>query len=83
MNGNTKLGCERCSRLIKKTLVFKKQGKKDTVFKKQANFQCGIQCWYPHIFIMQPTASLQRTADKATSKNLFFCRKQQGAIRTD
>ena len=41
-----------------------------------------FQCWYPHTFTMQPTTPLQRTADKATSKN-FFSRKQQGAIRTD
>ena len=31
-----------------------------------------FQCWYPHTFIMQPTGPLQRTADKATSKNLKF-----------
>ena len=55
------------------------------VFKKQVNVQCGIQCWYPHTFIMQPTAPLQRTADKATSKNLkfSFLENNKGAIRTD
>ena len=54
------------------------------VFKKQVYVQCGIQCWYPHTFIMQPTAPLQRTADKATSKNLnFFFSKITGAIKTD
>ena len=44
-----------------------------------------FQCWYPHTFIRHPTVSLQKTADKTTSKNLklFFFRKQQGAIRTD
>ena len=36
-----------------------------------------FQCWYPHTFIMQPTAPLQKTADKATSKNFLFSRKQQ------
>ena len=43
------------------------------------------QCWYPRTFIMQPTASLQGTADQTTAKNfvIFFFRKQQDAIRTD
>ena len=31
-----------------------------------------FQCLYPHTFIMQPTGPLQRTAYKATSKNLKF-----------
>ena len=35
------------------------------VFEKQINVQCGIG-------IMQPTGPLQKTADKATSKNLKF-----------
>ena len=54
-------------------------------FQKQVNVQCGIQCWYPHTLIMQPTAPLQKAADKATSEKfeVFFPRKQQGAIRTD
>ena len=44
-----------------------------------------FQCWYPHTFIMQPTAPLQRTASKATSKTfeVLLSRKQQVAIRTD
>ena len=36
-----------------------------------------FQCWYADTFIMQPIASLQRTAGKADSKNF------KGAMRTD
>ena len=92
MNSNTKVGCERCSRLIKKTLA----RRKSIVVTHFVRFEQALhlvwvllwpflkskqrssavlavfQCWYHHIFIMQPTAPLQRTADKATSKNLKF-----------
>ena len=105
MNGNTKVGCKRCLRLIKKTLV----RRKSIVVVHFVRFEQTLhlvwvllwpftkikqmfsvvltvfQWWYPRTFIMQPTAPLQRTADKATSKNLkfSFLKKQQGAIRTD
>ena len=36
-----------------------------------------FQCWYADTFIMQPIASLQRTAGKANSKNF------KGAMRTE
>ena len=85
VSSNTRVECERWSRLIKKTLAivevhFVRFWTNFTpclsafmaVFKKQVNVQCGNQCWYPHTVIMQPTTPLQRTADKATSKNLKF-----------
>ena len=53
MNSNTTVGRDRCSRLIKQTLVRRKS-------------------FVVVHFIMQPTAPLQRTADKATSKDLKF-----------
>ena len=79
---NTRVECERWSRLIKKTLARRKSivvvhllglNKLYTLSKCfYGRFRKASKCWYPHTFTIQPTTPLQRTADKATSKNLKF-----------
>ena len=85
MNTNTKVACERCSKLIKKTLVRPKSTAAIhftpclsafmVVFEMQVVSSvvlAAFQCWHTHTFIMQPTRLLQGAAGKATSKNLKF-----------
>ena len=67
MNSNTKVGCERCSRLIKKTL----ERRKPIVIVHFVKSQQTVS----------PTVPLQRTAGKATSKNLNFSCLENNSVQ--
>ena len=91
MNSNTRVGCERCSRLIRMTLAKRKSiavihllgfTKQYTLFECFNRF-CPLWYWQYFnadslIFVMQPTMSLQRAAAKA--REAPFCRKKKGTI---
>ena len=95
MNSNIKVWCERCSRLIKKTLIRRKSV---VVVKLYTLFECfygrfhkASKCpvWYSTLI----SSHIYNAAKRVIAKNswqsysqkfeVFFSRKQQDAIRTD